>query len=260
MIKNLLIRPLLQCVFILSNHSLALIGFPNKSSVLINSNKRPTFSRITRTRLFESSEERKEFDFNIITAASEKLPWEILEDKSSRPILNLSVREASPDEIKTTVKDMEDRKGWSQGQIWAKTWSGLVALGVEVDDDGENFLRKCSQLLRLDPHMVLESAEWIIDEFGVEYLTSEPKLLSFETDAIKYGLEFMSTMMMMDATPQCLASTDFYINAIELGIQEQSIKNALGAAGDATSKASQTIAGDAMNSLKKLKKQRKGRS
>ena len=107
--------------------------------------------------------------------------------------------------------------------------------------------------------LFLDSDMFLIDEFDIEYLEKEPKLLGYQANDAKYGLEFMSTMMMRDAKSQCLASTDFYLNAIDLGIQEQVVKAALGAAGDATSKANQRIVGDTMTSLNNLK-QKKGLS
>jgi len=39
-----------------------------------------------------------EFDDNLLTAASNKLPLETSEEKNQKPILNLSLRDASPEE------------------------------------------------------------------------------------------------------------------------------------------------------------------
>ena len=188
-----------------------------------------------------------------IEAASEKLTWETIEFSNNRPVLNLSSREASPEVVVSKNVESND---WNRGQRWEITKKGLTGMGIE---NTESFLIKCPQLLRLQPSMVLETAEWIVKEFDLTYLVSEPRLLGFRSTDVAYGLEFMSTMMMTNAKPVCATAPDLLLNGIECGIQEQAVKIALGSAADATSKASQTIAGDAMASLKKLKKQqRKG--
>lgn len=194
-----------------------------------------------------------------IESAAKKLVWEKLKEANSRPVLNLSSRDASPEESTTintsSTINTDGCESWSQGQLWKDTIEGLNKLGI-VDVDESLYLQNCPQLLRLDPSIVLETAEFLIQEFGVEYVKREPKLLGYQPDDVKYGIEFMSTMMMQDAKPHCVISTEFYLNAIDLGIQEQAVKIALGSAGEATSKASQTIAGDAMASLKNLKEKK----
>ena len=68
----------------------------------------------------------------------------------------------------------------------------------------------------------------------------------------------MSTMMMMDAKAACQAAPALLLSGIEGGIQEKAVEKALGAASAATSKASQSIAGDAMAAIQVLKKRPKG--
>jgi hypothetical protein len=215
----------------------------------------PTSIRVGRytQQILQCSNEANDYDLD---AAAEILVWERIQSSASRPVLDLSSKDASPEEADTNThgEDVKNRENWSKGQYWKQTSDGLQQLGIT----GE-FLPKCPQLLRLYPGMVLATAEWLRNEFGVEYLRLEPRLLSYPLTDVKYGLEFMSTMMMTDAKPACRASPDLFRSAIEGGIQEQSVKAALGAAGDATSKATQTIAGDAMASLKNLKN-RKGLS
>jgi hypothetical protein len=186
-----------------------------------------------------------------IEAASNKLTWETLEESSSRPVLNLSSRDDSPED---TVSEIKDTPEWDEGQRWQITEDGLSDIGVEKTD---SFLEKCPQLLRLKPSVVLETADWVVKEFSVEYLVSEPRLLRYRSVDVSYGLEFMSTMMMMNAKPACMGAPELLLTGIEGGIQEQAVYKALGDAADATSKASQTIAGDAMASLKSLQKQRR---
>eukprot|EP00980_Cylindrotheca_fusiformis_P008130 scaffold1727_cov133-Cylindrotheca_fusiformis.AAC.33 len=196
-----------------------------------------------------ASDAKEEYD---IESASVQLMWERTQESGSRPLLDFSSRSASLEELDstTTTPPFEGNGAWCQGQRWTRTREGLNELEIEVND---SFLAKCPQLLRLNPSMVLETAKWIVDEFGIDYVRSEPRLLSYPLKDVEYGLDFMSTMMMADAKPACRASTALFLSSIDGGIQEQAVKVALGAAGDATSKASQTIAGDAMTSLKKLK-------
>mmetsp|Transcript_36941 Transcript_36941/g.89736 ORF Transcript_36941/g.89736 Transcript_36941/m.89736 type:complete len:275 (+) Transcript_36941:61-885(+) len=194
-----------------------------------------------------------------IEAASVKLVWEKLQESSSRPILDLSSRDASPEDTDATTSNNDDdasNEEWTSGQKWQDTKEGLIKLGISIDDETV-FLTKCPQLLRLDTKMILETAEWILQEFGgPDYFSkhpSSPKLLSYCLSDVQYGIEFMSTMMMNDAKPFCMGSSDFFQTAIDGGIQEQSVSKALGAAGAATYQANHQLAGDAMSSLKSLK-------
>ncbi|CAJ1951872.1 unnamed protein product [Cylindrotheca closterium] len=195
-----------------------------------------------------------------IEAASVKLVWEKLQESSSRPVLDLSSRDASPDDSATTgtatSSDDASNEEWASGKQWQATKEALIELGISIDDE-TIFLKQCPQLLRLDTGMILETAEWIIQEFGgADYFAkqpSSPKLLSYCLVDVQYGIEFMSTMMMNDAKPFCKGSSDFFQTAINGGIQERSISNALGAAGSATYQANQKVAGDTMSSLQSLK-------
>ncbi|KAL3936800.1 MAG: hypothetical protein SGBAC_007954 [Bacillariaceae sp.] len=197
-----------------------------------------------------------------IKEASVKLVWEVMEESNNRPILDLSSRDASPeDDTNATNDDGAAKVEWESGQRWRATKDGLIKLGICVDDE-MRFLDQCPQLLRLDTDMILETAEWILQEFGgSDYFAkqpSSPKLLSYRLSSVQYGIEFMSTMMMNNAKPFCMGSSDFFQTAIDGGIQEQSVSNALGAAADATYQANQKVAGDAMSSLKSLKNRMTG--
>lgn len=130
--------------------------------------------------------------------------------------------------------------------------------------NNEEILQHCPQLLRLDPIMVTETAEWVINNFDVEYLESEWKLLSYPVDDAAYGLDFMATMMMMTGNPDavrtlCSQSTAMLLQGIEGGIQERAVQSALGAASEATSKASKSIASDTMESFRQLRSSRRNK-
>lgn len=182
-----------------------------------------------------------------IEAALVPLTWERLEASASQPVLNLSGRDDSPED----VGQVQETSDWDQGQYWEETQQGLKERGLANPGD---CLEKCPQLLRLPPAMVLESANLVLEQYGLAYLESEPKLLGYKPEQISYGLEFMSTMMMMDATAACKAAPALLLSGIEGGIQEQAVQSALGAAGAATSQANQRILGDAMAALQSLKK------
>jgi hypothetical protein len=197
---------------------------------------------------------------DLVAGASQKLLWETLDESSQRPVLDLSSRQND-----ATFKDISrprdgdengaDTSEWDQGQRWNVTKQSLSAMGIDVVGGTESiFLRECPQLLRLESSTVVEMAQWVIDEFGVNYLQSSPTLLGFRAADAIYGLEFLSLMMMVpDAKPSCVASGKLLLAAIQGGIQERAVKNALGSASTAASQASQAIAADAVASYRQLK-------
>lgn len=204
--------------------------------------------------LFSTSSDGNEYN---VQAASVKLAWEQLEESSSRPILDLSSRDASPENVDAISSQQEE---WAMGQKWQETKKALKELGISIENE-TRFLNQCPQLLRLDTAMILETAEWISQEFGSDYFANQPtspKLLIYRLADVQYGIEFMSMMMMNDAKPFCRGSADFFQTAIDGGIQEQSVSKALGAASAATYQANQKVAGDAMSSLKSLKNRKPG--
>jgi hypothetical protein len=201
------------------------------------------FHVFTTVRLYQT----RLFAFNV-ESASTKLLWETFNESSSKPVLDLSVREASSEATSNPALDSSE---WDQGQRWKVTEQGLKDMGVRT----ESFLEACPQLLRLETKLVLETADWVIQEFSPEYLQSEPRLISSPMTDVSYGLEFMS-LMMMSAKAACRAAPALLLAGIEGGLQEQAVTKALGQAGDATQQANQKIAGDAAASLNELKKRR----
>lgn len=206
------------------------------------------------------------YDDDLIANASKKLDWEKSEAKSQQPILNLSLRDASPEESMTNTDDDEDNDvlEWNCGQRWAITVEKLSEIGVFASDKDplesrRTLLKNCPQLFRLDPSEIQETAKWVIDEFGLAYLRiavlrdGNSILLSFKKEDAAYGLEFMSMMMMTDAKMACAASSAFFLEAIRGGIQERTVSAALGAASSATSQASKSIASDTMESFRQLR-------
>ncbi len=204
------------------------------------------------------------YDDDLITKASKKLDWEKSEAKSQLPILNLSLRDTSPEESNTDDDELNGVLEWNCGQRWAITVEHLSELGVFGKDEdplesSRVLLENCPQLFRMDPSDIQKTAEWVIGEFGLAYLRiavlrdGNSILLSFRKEDAAYGLEFMSMMMMTDAKMACAASSAFLLEAIRGGIQERSVSAALGAASSATSQASRSIASDTMESFRQLR-------
>lgn len=205
-------------------------------------------------------------------AAAVKLTWETLEESSARPVLNLSQRDDSPENLQANEKDNSSFSSRLPTETWDEQWNqetlpGLRDLGIladKKDNDGLALLDKCPQLLRLPPAMILETATWLVEKFSPRYVAMEPRLLSYRCHDVAYGVEFLGTMMMMTSTANgamaaCAASPAFLLSGIQGGIQERAVEKALGAAGSATSAANQKIAGDAIQAWNQIQeRKRKG--
>lgn len=209
-------------------------------------------------------------DEEFIIAATQKLTWEINEKTNQKPLLDLSLRDTSPEEYDSSdeLLTTEATSDWDQGQQWKITLKILSELIDSVDENDitpppsiiqeSKILENCPQLFRLEPIIIEETAQCIIDEFGIQYLQSSvlndnPIILSYKADDVVYGLQFMTTMMMTDSKPACAASSSLLLLAINGGIQERAVSTALGAAADATSKANKSIASDTMQSLRQIR-------
>jgi hypothetical protein len=209
-------------------------------------------------------------DEEFIIAATQKLTWEINEKTNQKPLLDLSLRDTSPEEYDSSdeLLTTEATSDWDQGQQWKITLNFLSELIDSVDENDitpppsiiqeSKILENCPQLFRLEPIIIEETAQCIIDEFGIQYLQSSvlndnPIILSYKADDVVYGLQFMTTMMMTDSKPACAASSSLLLLAINGGIQERAVSTALGAAADATSKANKSIASDTMQSLRQIR-------
>jgi hypothetical protein len=198
-----------------------------------------------------------------VKAASVQLLWEKLDEQKSRPVLNLSNREMSPDEASSNFYGSVDDQGaelWNQGQLWKETKQGLQVLGFDEEGSCDSLLQTCPQLYRLESEMILETCAWCIDNgFDVDYLRKEPRILSYKCKDVAYGLEFISTMLMISKDNEAalgMLVPPLLLSGIDGGLQERAVQEALGAASDATYGANRRIAGDAAASLNQLKAQR----
>jgi hypothetical protein len=180
-------------------------------------------------------------------AVSAKLSWEVIDERMSRPILDLS---SNRDELQNNQLLPIDTSAWDQGQRWSETKEGLHALDLSSADQ---LLKKCPQLYRLESTQILETARWIIQKegFGLPYVMKEPRVLSYKCNDVDYGLEFLKQMTMSNSLALLVP---LLISGIEGGLQERAVQEALGAAADATYNANQRIAGDAAATLKALKR------
>ena len=166
----------------------------------------------------------------------------------ARPVLDLSKNREEMIENENSAVQL-NTNDWDQGQRWSETSTGLLALGLSSPDE---LLLKCPQLYRLEPSQVLETSKWLIQQegFGVTYLIQEPRVLSFKRTDVEYGLEFLKLMTMSTSLALLVPLLQ---SGIEGGLQERAVKEALGAAAEATYNANQRIAGDAAATLKSLK-------
>lgn len=192
-------------------------------------------------------------DKNWIEAASVQLEWEKLQEKQDQPILNLSGRDASPEEDSTI--DVDNGKDWKNGQQWHETKQHLLQLlNCNDEETIESFRKTNPQLCRLETAQIIETATWLLQEFGSDYVLSQPQFLLYRCVDVQYGLDFMSKMMMVpSAKAACQVAPAILQSGIDGGIQEQYVKKALGDASAATYSANQQIASTAMATLNAMK-------
>ena len=258
---------LIFIVFIIGrDYSIAAFGFTQQR----HKNHHPEIiKRGSHHRLFSSSGDNIDDDGTLKIAASKRLGWEIDDEISQKPILDLSMRNEEFNHGGHSKRIEDDTSDWDRGQRWKITLeilsnlclqnsTGDIATATATIQE-KSILKICPQLFRLEPSSIQKTAQWIIDEFGIEYLKTSvlihnPVILSYKQDDAVYGLEFMSMMMMMDAKTACAASPALLLQGINGGIQERLVGDALGAASNATSKAAKSIASDNMASLRQLQR------
>lgn len=209
-----------------------------------------------------------------VEAAAAQLLWEAIEEKESRPVLNLSRRDTgsissalslgSPSEPQSNSSNTDQNSdNWNHGNMWSETEKGLQVLGFNIVEDGPTLLEACPQLYRLETAMVLETAAWCIDTgFDIDYILQEPRILSYKCDDVAYGLEFIMTMLMLkdhDSLQLGVIVPPLLLSGIDGGLHERAVQKALGDASDATYSANQRIAGDAAATLTQLKQKRNTR-
>eukprot|EP00550_Attheya_septentrionalis_P004267 CAMPEP_0198297850 /NCGR_PEP_ID=MMETSP1449-20131203/38570_1 /TAXON_ID=420275 /ORGANISM="Attheya septentrionalis, Strain CCMP2084" /LENGTH=317 /DNA_ID=CAMNT_0043998937 /DNA_START=109 /DNA_END=1059 /DNA_ORIENTATION=- len=205
-----------------------------------------------------------------VEAAKQKLPWEILQEKEQRPVLNLSARQVSPEQLSVEEEEEDSTllssQGWEDGTVWCNTRKQLEEIvGVISSNDDDNnddsiiveWLGVVPQLLRLDTTMVVETARVLLEELEIpcELLRQEaPQLLAVPPNHVRYGIEFLSIMMAMphdlaQIKRTCAQHPILLQSGVEGGMQEKFVQRALGSAADATQSAQQRIAGDTASTL-----------
>lgn len=200
-----------------------------------------------------------------------KLSWELLKEQESKPVLNLSIRDASLEDKEVTDKNIEDDEDeWMNGSRWEDTKQQLQNLNIiplkeNVDntssDIDELFLISAPQLYRLKTNEIMETASIIINNIckediikAQELIKNEPKLLTYPSIDVEYGMEFLQTMFMLPTSlPQSMITPELMVSGIEGGIQERHVSRMLGDAASATSGANQRIAADAVALRKSMK-------
>ena len=209
----------------------------------------------------------------VIRAAEQKLPWEVAAERQSRPVLDLSGGSIGEDDLSLSEAasvgsagsdegvgspndesarlDKEPCDAWTGGNRWLETKLALVELSVLSDDEtrSEVFLSKCPQLARLPTEDIVASAQEAIGSIGLSPSAIErnPMLPSYPSHLYAGALEFLSNMMMLPQptiTGLCKTNPDLLIGGLDGYIQEQSVKDALGSAGDALYGVSRSVAND----------------
>ena len=108
-------------------------------------------------------------------AAAQLLPWEQLASAQDKPILNLSGRDDSPEDVNNSQKKrVLDTSAWDTGERWQNTWSHLCEVlplllltsssvsQEEYSEDGASlFVTQCPQLLRFESDHIRETASFI---------------------------------------------------------------------------------------------------
>jgi len=205
----------------------------------------------------------------LIQAAEKKLPWEISAEKQSRPVLDLSGNfddsdltlsdAASADEKMSLRDDGKSREekdcteDWASGSVWTETRKALIDLDVlssnESEESTQDMLAECPQLARIPTEAVVDSAQEALNTIGIpaSAMKQNAALLSYPSYLFPGALEFLSNMMML---PQqtiislCKTNPELLIGGLDGYIQEQSVKNALGSAGNALYGVSRSVAND----------------
>jgi hypothetical protein len=190
-----------------------------------------------------------------IEDAKSLLLWEVVEKREAEPVLNLSNRKAAVVPYDSQTGNQQD-DSWENGQQWAGTRARLQQIADISNEETDKLLEAVPQLLRIDTEIIVDSFSAVMDLIGGDCLLKEPRLLSFRGDHVRYGVEFLSTMM---ASPPstvlqaCRVSPSLLLVGTEGGLQEQAVKRALGAAGQAAEHANKRIAGETAASLQALR-------
>lgn len=238
-----------------------------------------------RTDLFASK-----LDASLLDAAGAKLSWEVIEERESKPVLDLN-REFGGEDAPLSLSEAMQTSGeadgpsatvgdeaatevaaeaWESGEIWMETRNVLVEKGVLTRDsakegiDEDGLLASVPQLLRLETDQVGATVEAILDSgIPIALARSEPMVLTYPPSHIEGGLEFLGTMMMMPrevTITVCGSTPGLFLGAVEGWMQEQAVKRALGEAGAAADGANQKIAGDVAQGLRALRRRPPGAS
>jgi len=225
---------------------------------------------------------------DLLEASNEKLLWEVVREKEQRPVLNLSARDLSPEDVdeKQQQQQQQSKEESSSphrenGEVWKTTQMQLTKMGLfsssssssngGKDEDSSSsssitrhkLLHSVPQLLRLDTTMVMETAQVLLEEFHIPpalLLQESPQLLSFPPEDVRYGVEFLSLMMMMPSNlvlSTCQRTPALLRGGVEGGLQERTVQKALGAAAAATTSANHRIAADAVATLDQLRRTKK---
>jgi hypothetical protein len=194
------------------------------------------------------------------------LNWERSESLEASPLLNLSRRDGdlciSEDDSNQVVILSPTGTSWEDGHVWSATWQLLYESGiVSNNDDAEasrRILRAAPQLLRLNTSSIEESLSCIYQEFaesGMKIIASEPMILTYRPDHIRYGLQFLAKMMGGVSTAVVITASalkpKLLMAGIESGIQEGLVARTFASASSAMTQVNGILVKDSVDALRK---------
>ena len=215
-----------------------------------------------------------------IQMAEQKLPWEVAAERQRRPVLDLSGGRSGIDDSDLSLSDAASAErgegpihrkiaddhlrggavDWMTGGVWRETRQALIEMAILSGATEELFLSKCPQLARLPTEDVVETANFLVG-MSPSAIAQYPSLLSYPSYLFPGAMEFLSNMMMLPQpmiSSLCQTNPDLLIGGLDGYIQEQSVKNALGSAGDALYGVGRSVANDIGKTMRDRRDSPKG--
>ncbi|EJK75796.1 hypothetical protein THAOC_02471 [Thalassiosira oceanica] len=160
---------------------------------------------------------------------------------------------------------------WMDGTLWKSTELALSSLGI----DTRQALDRAPQLLRLPTEQVVQAAAFVLDfcNSSTKLIRLDPTLLCYDVLDLEHGLgQYLPNMMFRGNATQAAVSvrTQLALSptmalavvkmGIDGGMEERRVSRALGSAGQASGKATQTIVHETGRTYRGFKKTKDGKS
>lgn len=261
--------------------SLLLLSMPEPIAPLVVMMSRTKGSKLN-AHAFESVPDL-ELTPSLLSRAAEPLPWEVARAKEKTPVLDLSsardlsstlsLAEGAAEEGRSDENpSREFLEPWMDGTLWKSTELALSSLGI---GDTRQALDRAPQLLRLPTEQVVQSAAFVLDfcNSSTKLIRLDPTLLCYDVLDLEHGLgQYLPNMMFRGNATQAAVSvrTQLALSptmalavvkmGIDGGMEERRVSRALGSAGQASGKATQTIVHETGRTYREFKKTKDGKS